>query len=281
MWPLDDMVLSGNELHGVGNFTSSIHPEAAYYYSTNSGSAWIGPEIISPEDATSSMYPHLAIGTNQTRYVIWVEPGSIFLRQSDGYDEEGSLRWKPQRVIMKGTDVVSAAINIQRSIVAITWEEQTSDTTIIWNSSSPNGGKIFCPAIAPTDGIHAGESSSVLTGSFMEIVWSEERNFNREIFYRQRQLTEMELPTTTSLLQNYPNPTEGTTFIRYELPFATHVILSIYNLLGQRIAILVDQSQDEGTYTVGWNDSHLASGVYFYRLSTQTFSETRKLIKLR
>jgi hypothetical protein len=281
MQPLDNMVISGSELHGIGNLSFGIHAEVAYYYSINSGSSWIGPEIISLEDGISSMYPHLAIAPNQTRYVTWIEPGAIILRQSDGYDDEGFLLWKPQRTLIQGPNVVSATINIQRSIVAVTWEEQTGDTTIIMNSSSPNNGKTFCPPVAPTGGIHAGEHSSLLIGSTLEIVWSEERYFNKEIFYRRRQISELDVPDATSLLQNYPNPAEGQTFIRYNLAMPTYVSLRIYNLLGQQITTLIDQFQEEGTYTITWNDPHLASGVYFYRLSTPTSSETKKLIKLR
>jgi hypothetical protein len=281
MSALDEMVLNGNTLHGVGNPLLGVHTEVTYYYSTNSGATWLSPEIVSPEDAISSMYPRLTVGPDDTRYLIWIENGNLILRQSNGYDDEGLLQWKPQRTITEGTNAVFTDIAMQGNMISVIWEEQTSDTTVIRNFSSPNKGKAFCPATAPSDGLRAGEASSMMVGSKIHIVWSEERNSNREIYYRQRQITEIQIPPASALIQNYPNPVEGSTYIKYELPSATRVTLSVYNVLGQRIAILVDQFQDEGRYTVEWNAPHIASGVYFYRLNTSTFSGTKKLIKLR
>ena len=278
---LTGLIISEDGLHGIGNVSVGTHQEVGYYYSTNSGLSWIGPEIVSPEDGVASMSPRIAIATNSTRFVIWNELGDILLRQSDGYDEEGYLRWKPQRVIAEETNAVYSDIAMSGNIISIIWEEHTGDTSTIQNSTSPNRGKNFCPAVSPTIGIKTGEPASVLAGSLLHLVWSEELNSNQEIFYRQRQLAEIQTPTKIELTQNYPNPAEAATFINYKLPAATHVTLTMYNILGQRIAILVNQLQDEGEYTIAWNDQRAASGVYFYRLSTPTYSETRKLVKVR
>jgi len=81
--------------------------------------------------------------------------------------------------------------------------------------------------------------------------------------------------------QNYPNPFNPSTRIKYGLPRATLVALEIYNILGQRVAILVNEQKEAGYHEVMFQDSRLASGVYFYRLKAGSFVETKKLVLLR
>ena len=89
------------------------------------------------------------------------------------------------------------------------------------------------------------------------------------------------LNTTYRLEQNYPNPFNPSTTINYELPITNYVELSIYNVLGQKVATLVDKKQAAGRYQVEWNAGAFASGVYYYRLSSEAFVETKKLILLK
>ncbi len=85
-----------------------------------------------------------------------------------------------------------------------------------------------------------------------------------------------------NLHQNYPNPFNPTTNINYQLPITNYVDLSIYNLLGQKVATLISQQQEAGFHQLEWDATGLASGVYYYRLSTDAgFIKTRKLMLLR
>ena len=84
------------------------------------------------------------------------------------------------------------------------------------------------------------------------------------------------------LQQNYPNPFNPVTTISYQLAGNSAVDLSIYNLLGQKVATLVDKKQVAGSYEVQWNASGFASGLYVYKLVTDKgFESTKKLILLK
>jgi hypothetical protein len=89
------------------------------------------------------------------------------------------------------------------------------------------------------------------------------------------------LPTNFLLFQNYPNPFNPSTTIKYELPKSSEVRLSIFDLLGREVSVLVNERRDAGVYDVKFDGSGLSSGVYFYRLQAGDFVQTRKLCLVR
>jgi hypothetical protein len=90
------------------------------------------------------------------------------------------------------------------------------------------------------------------------------------------------IPTGFTLEQNYPNPFNPSTTIRYALPTAGKVKLQIYNVLGALVETLVDEERQAGQYTITWNASNVASGVYFYRLTTENgLTKIRKMMLLK
>ncbi len=86
---------------------------------------------------------------------------------------------------------------------------------------------------------------------------------------------------TFRLNQNYPNPFNPSTIISYLLAKKSHVTLTIYDVLGRRVATLVNQNENAGSYDVRFDGSALTSGVYFYRLQAAAYSQTRKLLLLK
>jgi hypothetical protein len=88
-------------------------------------------------------------------------------------------------------------------------------------------------------------------------------------------------PSTFHLYQNYPNPFNPVTTIRYDLPRQAYVSLRVFNLLGQEVAVLVDEVQTAGHKSVDINATGLSSGVYLYRMRIDGFSETRKMLLMR
>jgi hypothetical protein len=90
-----------------------------------------------------------------------------------------------------------------------------------------------------------------------------------------------DVPQTFSLQQNYPNPFNPSTLIKYGLAHDVKVKLEVYNLLGQRVAVLLDEPQKAGYHEVVFNRQTLSSGVYFYRLQAGSFVQTRRMTLVR
>ncbi len=98
--------------------------------------------------------------------------------------------------------------------------------------------------------------------------------------------TPVDLPLTWSLGQNYPNPFNPSCSIEFTIPQASDVRLEVFNVLGQRVAMLTDQHFTAGQHSVMWNGTAdnglpLASGMYFYRINAGTFTATRKMMLMK
>jgi ligand-binding sensor domain-containing protein len=88
-------------------------------------------------------------------------------------------------------------------------------------------------------------------------------------------------PNESDLQQNYPNPFNPKTTIRYQLPMDQLVTIKIYDILGKEVATLVNEEKPAGNYNVNFNALGLSSGIYFYKLQSRSFVETKKMILLK
>ncbi len=89
------------------------------------------------------------------------------------------------------------------------------------------------------------------------------------------------MPNRFELYQNYPNPFNPSTTIRYDVPKASRVQLVVYDILGRKVATLVDEVKKAGSYQSVWSANRFASGVYFYRLQAGDFVATKRLLLLK
>jgi len=89
------------------------------------------------------------------------------------------------------------------------------------------------------------------------------------------------LPTTYSLSQNYPNPFNPTTVINFSLPKSSLVTLKVYNLLGQEVALLVNEVLSPGTHNAKFDAGNLSSGIYVYVLKTSNFTASKKMVLVK
>ncbi|MEX2398083.1 MAG: BspA family leucine-rich repeat surface protein [Balneolales bacterium] len=94
-------------------------------------------------------------------------------------------------------------------------------------------------------------------------------------------ITGKDAPVTYELKQNYPNPFNPSTRIRYSVPEQAHVRLEVYNLLGQRISLLVNEAKGAGWHDANFDASAIPSGMYIYRIQTDAHVETRQMMLIK
>lgn len=88
-------------------------------------------------------------------------------------------------------------------------------------------------------------------------------------------------PDVFKLYDNFPNPFNPSTIIKYSLPEAAFTSIKIYDVVGNEVAVLVNENKSAGTYQVAFNAERLSSGVYYYSIQSGSLSETKKMILLR
>ncbi|HOI29526.1 MAG TPA: kelch repeat-containing protein [Melioribacteraceae bacterium] len=95
------------------------------------------------------------------------------------------------------------------------------------------------------------------------------------------------IPLEYCLFQNYPNPFNPSTTLKFELPAESRIVITIYNLLGEKTAELIDEIKPPGYYSIFWNADNFSSGIYFYQIKAvptngeKLFQQTRKMILIR
>lgn len=151
----------------------------------------------------------------------------------------------------------------------------------------------FLPAIRDTSGItkteHQVNELDELTTYYWRVKgsnkggtseWSDTWHFTTRVTTSASERNN-QTPSEFILSQNYPNPFNPTTTIEYTLSHAVFVNLAVFNLLGEKIEVIVNEFQEAGKHRVNWKPSNLQSGVYLYRLQANNFLATRKLILLQ
>ena len=87
-----------------------------------------------------------------------------------------------------------------------------------------------------------------------------------------------QVPESYELSQNYPNPFNPSTSIRFSLPSSSFTTLKIFNLIGQEVATLVNENLNAGTYEATLDGANLTSGIYFYKISAEGYTKTKKMV---
>lgn len=89
------------------------------------------------------------------------------------------------------------------------------------------------------------------------------------------------LPTVFALNQNYPNPFNPSTVVSFDLPVASRVSITVFNVLGQKVTTIVDEEMVAGSHEKSWDATEYSSGLYFYRIQADNFTETKKMLLLK
>lgn len=132
-------------------------------------------------------------------------------------------------------------------------------------------------------------SSDIITEEDSTYITAKMRHFSEVVGGSKSALTGVKqsdvlnksIPTDYVLKQNYPNPFNPSTTIQFALPQKSYVVLSVYNVLGVKVATLVNNTENAGLHSINFDASNLASGLYIYELKTDNIIKTRKMLLLK
>jgi hypothetical protein len=269
------------------NSSSLGFSEILHARSLDRGISWSAVDTLSTIDLFHSQHPSVATDNNGNMYLVWYDfkygsvdmwHGSVLLRKStdDGatWEDEQDLTYTPSGILPR--------IAVHDNIVAVIWNDYIdnyNDRSIL--RVSFNGGKTWGDTIAVN--ANGGDVDVAITHNRIFCTWY----YGLDIYLRKGEVSSgcypFTKPSRFALNQNYPNPFNGTTTISYDLPeLSFHVALTIYNILGQKMSTIVNiPDQAAGHYEVRWDAANHPSGVYFYKLESEKFSETKKFVILK
>lgn len=183
---------------------------------------------------------------NNSNIIVWGEIRDSSAMYAQKVDELGNKSWDNNDImIMSHSPYDESKVITDGNYGAI----------IVWRIDPPWGG-VYAQQISKYGNL----------GEVITTVIAEDKNINPGSFY---------------LSQNYPNPFNPSTSIVYRIGSREYITLKVYDMLGREVAILVNEEKQEGKYEVEFNGRNLASGIYYYRLTAGSFSETKKLVLLR
>jgi len=145
----------------------------------------------------------------------------------------------------------------------------TTDNGTSWTTQNTGLGYLFVYALSICD-------SKLFAGGIG--VWSRPLS---DMITSVEEIKGTNLPAEFSLQQNYPNPFNPTTNIGFQITNYGFVSLKIFDVLGKEIATLVNENLSAGKFSVDWNAENVSSGLYFYKLSTEKYSETKRMILMK
>jgi hypothetical protein len=227
--------------------------------STNNGGSWT---VVRAGLPATDIYALTTIGS----YLLAGLYSGPVHRSSDG-----GQHWSSSGSGMPAATVVTGFIKSMGLVFAGTWDGLfvSSDQGATWdsvNSGLPNR-MVLSLAVAGRS-LYAGTPDGVFERDLSEItsVGSD---------------ASISVPAQTILYQNYPNPFNPTTDIRYQISDIGYLKLAVYDILGREVAVLVDEVKFPGSYSVTWDATGCASGVYYCRLTAGSTVTTKQMVLLR
>jgi len=279
---------SNSYIHVVWYDNRNGNYEIYYKHSTDGGINW-GTEKRLTNNTANSKFPSIA-ATGSIVYVVWGD-------ERDGNEEiyyiqssDGGIIWNTEtRLTNNLLESNYPSIAVSDTKVHIVWQNRRDGNNEIYYKRSTNLGLNWETDIRLTNNsAHSVLVSTAITGSTVNIIWTDYRNGNECIYYKRNptgnvgiQNIGTEIPTSFSLEQNYPNPFNPSTKIRFSIPNSGFTTIKIFNILGKEISTLVNESLQPGTYETIFDGSGLNSGVYFYKFTTDGFSETKRMLLIK
>jgi len=255
-------------------------PSGNFMWSKSFGGSEYDDFAAAAEDEDGNLYftgTSVSSG-NRNIWIVKTDPvgDHIFTKSYGGSDEEWGYDIKRTD---DGNFIVTGSSRSNSSGLSQLWLlkiDELGDT--LWTKlfTSVNGSTGYSVIQAKDNGFAVtGVAASSGTGSDVWVIRLKPEGtsvIDDEIF---------RLPMTFDLMQNYPNPFNPTTIIKFSIPQRSNVSLKIYDVLGNEIATLVKEEKERGDYSVNFDATLLASGMYLYRIQAGTFVETKKMVLLR
>lgn len=280
----DRFVILSNGVHLVRELNgASPSVEVGYQYSSDFGQTWSPHIFLSSADSINSDEPDVSGDDDGNLYSVWRDGkygsiggygASIILRRSTNFGQT----WLSEQLLTTRPVGLHPRVSTERSYVGVVWNDD--ETGKVAFRFSVDHGTTFA---AIESLAHGGAVAISIASSRIHVAWWSYPAGNDEIFYRQGRIVttgateEPHQPKAFWLGQNFPNPFNSETVLRFELPERSAVKLIVYDLLGREVQTLLDETREAERHQVRFDAKLLSSGIYFYKLQTSRFFAVKKM----
>lgn len=283
------VAVSGNIVHVVW-YDFRMGKRAVFYKrSTDNGTNWESDKQLT--FGSSESYNATVGVSGAAVHVAWQDTRYgieeiFYMRSSDG-----GLTWSSERRMTNNSGISwYPAISVLQNNVHLAWQDNTTGNYEIYYDCSTDGGITWEQITQLTiDTAESLRPAIAVLDSYVHVVWNDKRDGNFEVYYKRNPTgnpiginnISSKIPSVYSLSQNYPNPFNPITKIKFDVTKLSSVKIIVYNVSGREVVTLVNERLNPGTYETTFDGSSLTSGVYFYKMVTDGFSETRKMILIK
>ncbi len=286
------VAVSGNYIHVSWFDSTDGNWEIYYKRSTDGGVTW-GNNARITNNTAQSRFPSIAVSGAYVHLVFFDNRNGVdqvFYKRSTN----NGTTWGSDVKMMK-SNYYSAypSMAVSGSTVHILWNQYyTNGYDIQYSKSINNGAKWSNDSRITTADGYSTVVSAAVSGTNLHIIWRDTRDGNTEIYYKLngqyqtskpiiKETESNEMPEKFALSQNYPNPFNPNTSIHFDIPRNSFVRLVVYDAIGKQIETLVNEYKQEGSYLVDFNALGLPSGLYFYRIDTEGFTDVKRMILIK
>lgn len=280
---------AGNIIHLVWREFRDGPPQIYYKRSTDAGATW-GADTRLVNTTTNAEYASVS-AAGAIVNVTWSDERNTDIELYHKRSTDGGTTWSGDiRLTNSAGNSDYGSVFASGVYVHVVWQEARDGNLEIYYKQSTNSGASWEADTRLTNNTSSSYQPSIgLSGQVLHMVWSDTRDGNSEIYYKRNptgnpvgiSANGTEIPLTYSLSQNYPNPFNPVTSFEFRIAEFGLVKISVYDALGREVETLVNNELNPGTYKAEWNASKLNSGVYFYKLTTGNFTETKKMVLVK
>lgn len=280
---------SGNIIHAAWYDNRDGNDEIYYKRSTDGGLTWGADTRLTTLTGVSFFASMQAAG--QFVFAAWVEntdgnPEIYSKRSTDaGLTWEANVRQTNNPAIS-----IRPTVSISGSNFHIVWQDNVDGNDDIYYRYSTNNGASFSSIERLTnDPAFSVYPCHTVSSAGIHCLWRDFRDGNWEVYYKRNPTGNLVSvhtissgsPSIYSLGQNYPNPFNPMTKVKFEIPNSGFVKLKVYDVQGREVAVLVNEQLNQGTYEVDWNALNYPGGVYFYKLTSDGFSDAKRMVLVK
>ncbi len=255
------------------NCTDPNCPDMRYYYTTNAGNNW---QVKTFGLISNNVRMDAPVFKNNNTFGLVFSPGYNYYRYSS---TDGGSNWSVPSLFISGDFYGVSLFNVDSSQI---WYWATQKKIFKSTNDGANWSEMSINLIEP-EFIRAVSFKKIGNKFYGWVGTNTGKLFKISELINPIGIYQIttEIPKSYSLSQNYPNPFNPVTKIKFEVPKSGNVRLSVYDALGKEIRLLVNESLQAGVYETDFDATDMPSGIYFYRMSSGNFSETKKMVVIK